>query len=110
MSYKLQTYISDKQLASFMLQIVTTHYMLCTENFAIWYLFTTLNQITDFLKYRTQRVAVDGHSSDLSKVMSGVPQGTVLAPLLFICHVSDTALLAKLKIRLYADDILAIQL
>ena len=38
--------------------------------------------------------------------MSGVPQGTVLALLLFICYVNDITTSVKSKIRLLADDIL----
>ena len=52
-----------------------------------------LNWIADFLKCTFQRVVAKGHSSDLSQVLSGVPQGTVLAPLHFICYVNDISLL-----------------
>ena len=45
-------------------------------------------------------------SSYPSNVISGVPQGTVLAPLLFLCLVSDIPLNITSKIRLYANDIL----
>ena len=49
---------------------------------------------------------IDGTSSDPSVVTSGVPQGTVLAPLLFLCFVNDIPLNVTSKIKLYADDIL----
>ena len=45
-------------------------------------------------------------SSNSSTVTSGVPQGTVLPPLLFLCFVNDIPHLDSSKIRLYADDIL----
>ena len=41
--------------------------------------------------HRQQAVAVDGRLSDLSPVISGVPQGTVLGPILFLLHISSIA-------------------
>ena len=59
-----------------------------------------------YLFNRHQRVIIDGFSSYPSVVSSGVPQGTVLAPLLFLCFVNDIPLNVTSKIKLYADDIL----
>ena len=42
-----------------------------------------------FLRYRLQRVIINGCKSKPSKVISSVPQGTVLAPLLFLILISD---------------------
>ena len=42
-----------------------------------------------FLSHRVQRVVVDGFKSNPTKVMSSVPQGTVLAPILFLILISD---------------------
>jgi hypothetical protein len=44
---------------------------------------TTSKWIEVFLSNRTQQVLVDGATSDRANVVSGVPQGTVLGPLLF---------------------------
>ena len=66
----------------------------------------TLEWITDFLSNRTQNVLIGGKMSDPVNVMSGVPQGTVLGPLLFICYINDLPNTIKSKIRIYADDTL----
>ena len=65
-----------------------------------------LSWIKNYLSDRTQKVITNGISSNSSTVTSGVPQGTVLAPLLLLCFVNDIPRLVSSKIRLYADDIL----
>ena len=45
--------------------------------------------ISGFLSGRKQSVVVDGAISDEETVLSGVPQGTVLDPLLFLLHIND---------------------
>ena len=63
-----------------------------------------LARITDFLRDRTQSVVVRGTFSEKIAVKSGVPQGTVLGPLLFLTYINDMPLAVKSKIALFADD------
>ena len=62
--------------------------------------------IQDFLTGRGQFVSVDGAKSPLCKIWSGVPQGSVLGPLLFLLYVNDLPDLIDSECRLFADDTL----
>ena len=65
----------------------------------------THSWIQSFLTTRQQRVAVDGENSDWVSVDSGVPQGTVLGPTLFLAFINDLVRAAKhSQVRLFADD------
>ena len=48
-----------------------------------------LNWISAFLQNRTQEVVVNGSKSVASQVISGIPQGTVLGPILFVVYIND---------------------
>jgi hypothetical protein len=66
-----------------------------------------LNWITAFLSYRTQQVKVGGKLSGIVDVISGVPQGSVLGPLLFLIFINDLVDVfdSKLNVKLFADDV-----
>lgn len=64
-----------------------------------------LNWIMAFLSERRQRVVLGESTSDWSFVHSGVPQGSVLGPILFVVFINDLPLVVKhAKCKLYADD------
>ena len=62
---------------------------------------TTLNWIKDLLAIannRSQQVIINEYSSSLSQVTSGIPQGSVLRPLIFICYINDLPKKVKLAV------------
>ena len=66
-----------------------------------------LKLFVNYLQGRKQRVILDNSSSEYIDVLSGVPQGSILGPLLFILFINDIymGLDNDTNIGLYADDI-----
>ena len=60
--------------------------------------------ITSFLNGRQQKVRVNGEESDWKKVTSGIPQGSVLGPLLFVIYINDLPEHVDSDAYLFADD------
>ena len=66
---------------------------------------TALKWFHSYLSDRTQFVTIDGHDSDAKSIKYGVPQGSILGPLLFIIYINDLPHISELaKYILYADD------
>jgi hypothetical protein len=63
-----------------------------------------LQWIRDFLVGRRQRVSVNGTVSDWAAVRSGVPQGSVLGPVLFVAFINDLPDVVSSLCSMYADD------
>jgi hypothetical protein len=66
----------------------------------------TLQWTKDFLNNRLQQVLLNGHTSSTAEVLSAVPQGTVLGPLLFLTFINDLPEVINSEARLFADDYL----
>ena len=64
----------------------------------------TLGWIESFLVGRSQTVVLDGESSDELPVLSGVPQGSILGPILFLLYINDLPENVQSQVRLFVDD------
>ena len=63
-----------------------------------------LSWIESFLTEREQEVRVNGELSKPKHVISGIPQGSVLGPLLFVVYINDLPDVVKSNVLLFADD------
>ena len=63
-----------------------------------------VNWVTSFLENRVQQVVVNGEESSWKNVTSGIPQGSVLGPLLFVIFINDLPDTVSSEIFLFADD------
>ena len=65
-----------------------------------------LKILQDYLTDRKQRVLLNGKSSNWDIISAGVPQGSVLGPLLFLIYINDIVHNVECDIKLFADDTL----
>ena len=69
---------------------------------------TVLKWLTSFVTGRTQAVVFDGNSSPQVKLICGVPQGSVLGPLLFVLYAADVMKIVNshdVQVHAFADDL-----
>ena len=65
---------------------------------------TLLDWFRNYLSDRRQRVVLPGGSSEWTYIRAGVPQGSILGPLLFLVYINDIVTDIGSNIRLFADD------
>ena len=65
---------------------------------------STYKWITSCLSERFQKVVLDGQASDPVPVLSGVPQGSVLGPVIFLIFINDLPENIRSSVRLFTDD------
>ena len=68
----------------------------CSKSLLRWF--------TSYLSGRRQRVVINGMISDWASIFAGVPQGSILGPLLFLIFINDIVNNIQSNIRLFADD------
>ena len=83
------------------------HYRLLTKLESFGITGNTLKIIQDFLTGRSFQTSIMGTLSEIRKVLSGIPQGTVLGPVLFVLFINDLPDSVNALTKLFADDLKA---
>ena len=84
-------------------KVAYSHLLLKLENYGVR---GNLLKWVDFLSDRTQQVVLESCCSDTSPVTSGMPQGSVLGPLLFLAFINDLPSRVKSRTGMFANDCL----
>ena len=105
----VQSYDEGKQIDSILLDFSKAYDKVDHEKLIVKLKFYGVNSkiviwIKNFLYKRTQKVLVNGKESPSECVLSGVPQGSVLGPLLFLVYINDLPKEVSSTIRIFADD------
>ena len=80
------------------------HDVLLQKLYAICFSKHTVNWVRFYVSYRSFLVNVGNNFSQPASVSCGVPQGSILGPLLFLIYVNDMSQAVKCDLFLYADD------
>jgi hypothetical protein len=65
---------------------------------------TILKWFENYLSNRRRQVLINGETSDTKSKNSGVPQGSILGPMLFLIYINDIVTNISCNIKLFADD------
>ena len=88
---------------------ILSHIRLCSTNCTVCKFLLLIRWVEDYLSQHFQRVTLNGQCSTWLPVYSGVPQGSILGPLLFSIYINDLtrcSLSRSAKLLMFADDVL----
>ena len=80
------------------------HNILLEKLKAIGFCDDTVNWFHSYLTDRAFLVSIENKYSSISKILCGVPQGSILSPLLFLIYINDMKQAVSSDLLLYADD------